>query len=118
MKELKSYEDLKKEFIFYRALPMAARKFIDTKDFNGFFKCGCGGQHEIEGTEITQLMFVAHMRFVFKCKKNICSMVKVKGVFKTKLITEWFCKSKLVYKFIEETNYYDLDDSSGPTKLI
>ena len=31
MKEIKSYEDLKKEFIFYRALPMAARKFIDTK---------------------------------------------------------------------------------------
>ena len=31
---LVSKDDSDKEFIFYRALPMAARKFIDTKDFN------------------------------------------------------------------------------------
>ena len=45
-------------------------------------------------------------------------MVAVKGFFKKKLITEWFCKPKLVNKLIKETNYYHLDASAGLTQLV
>ena len=118
MKEVKSYEDLKKEFMIYKVLPMASQKIVNPTDFDGLFKCGCGDQHEINSDELETLICVAYMRFVLKCKKNNCSMVAVKGFFKKKLITEWFCKPKLVNKLIKETNYYHLDASAGLTILI
>ena len=118
MKEIKSYEDLKEEFMIYHVLPMQSQKLVEAKDFNGLFKCGCGDQHEINSDELETLICVAYMRFVLKCKKNTCSMVAVKGFFKKKLITEWFCKSKLVNKLIKETNYCSLDPSFGLTILI
>ena len=118
MKEIKSYEDLKEEFMFYKVLPMQSQKLVEAKDFNGLFKCGCGDQHEINSDELETLICVAYMRFVLKCKKKTCSMVAVKGFFKKKLITEWFCKPKLVNKLIKETNYYHLDASAGLTVLI
>jgi len=118
MKEIKSYEDLKEEFMIYHVLPMQSQKLVEAKDFNGLFKCGCGDQHEINSDELETLICVAYMRFVLKCKKKTCSMVAVKGFFKKKLITEWFCKPKLVNKLIKETNYYHLDASAGLTVLI
>jgi len=118
MKELKSYEDLKEKFTIYNVLPMASQKHVEAKDFDGFFKCGCGDQHEINSDELETLMCVAYMRFVLKCKKNTCSMVAVKGFFKKKLITEWFCKPKLVNKLIKETNYHYLDASAWLTTLV
>ena len=118
MKEVKSYEDLKKEFMIYKVLPMASEKIVNPTDFDGLFKCGCGNQHEIDSYELETLMYVAFNRFVLKCKKNTCSMVAVKGFFTTKFITEWFCKPKLVNKLIKETNYYHLDASAGLTILI
>ena len=118
MKEIKSYEDLKEEFKIYQVLPMQSQKLVEAKDFNGLFKCGCGDQHEINSDEIETLICVGFMRFVLKCEKNICSMVAVKGFFKKKLITEWFCKSKLVNKLTKETDYYYLDATAGLTHLI
>ena len=118
MKEVKSYEDLKKEFMIYKVLPMASQKIVNPTDFDGLFKCGCGNQHEIDSYELETLMYVAFNRFVLKCKKNTCSMVAVKGFFTTKFITEWFCKPKLVNKLIKETNYHSLDASAGLTQLV
>ena len=118
MKEVKSYEDLKKEFMIYKVLPMASQKIVNPTDFDGLFKCGCGNQHEIDSYELETLMYVAFNRFVLKCKKNTCSMVAVKGFFTTKFITEFFCKPKLVNKLIKETNYCSLDPSFGLTILI
>ena len=100
MKEIKSYEDLKEEFMIYKVLPMESQKIVNAKDFDGLFKCGCGNQHEINSDEIETLICVAFNRFVLKCKKNTCSMVAVKGFFTTKFITEFFCKPKLVNKLI------------------
>ena len=118
MKEIKSYEDLKEEFMIYKVLPMESQKIVNAKDFDGLFKCGCGDQHEINSDEIETLICVAFNRFVLKCKKNTCSMVAVKGFFTTKFITEWFCKPKLVNKLIKETNYHSLDASAGLTQLV
>ena len=59
MKEIKSYEDLKEEFMIYKVLPMESQKIVNAKDFDGLFKCGCGNQHEINSDEIETLICVA-----------------------------------------------------------
>ena len=33
MKEVKSYEDLKKEFMIYKVLPMASQKIVESNRF-------------------------------------------------------------------------------------
>ena len=104
MKKIKTYEDLKNEFKKYKIIP---RNTLRTRGYvNRIFECGCGKLHDVN--EVKILMCALLVRFVFKCTKNISSMVKVSGFFKKKCTTEWFCKSKLVEKFIKETNYYDL----------
>ena len=81
MKEIKTYEDLKNEFKKYKII---RRNTLRTRGYvNRIFECGCGKLHDVN--EVKILMCALLVRFVFKCTKNISSMVKVSGFFKSNI---------------------------------
>ena len=61
------------------------------------FECGCGNEHVLE--ETTHVTCAFPVKFLFQCSNGITTLVRVKGIFKQKSYSEWFCKSSLFDKF-------------------
>ena len=94
MKKITEYEDLKN--ILTKETIMPSSKLVTEGYGDLSFKCGCGKSHGINSPDIDKIGCATPVKFIFKCdKKDVVSMVRVKGIFKQECFTEWCCSQKL-----------------------
>ena len=73
---------------------------LDPTGYGGLdFECGCGQSHVLSLTPY--VVCATPVKFLTKCKKGICTLVRVKGIFSQSCESQWSCKSSLMDKYID-----------------
>lgn len=63
------------------------------------YECGCGEDHFLRDTNFNLIAFP--VKFIFHCKNNYLTAVRVKGLFFQKAISKWSCKKDIFHKTLE-----------------
>ena len=53
------------------------------------YECGCGEDHILSNTDFTLIAPI--VQFIFHCRNDFLTAVKVKGFFSQKAISKWSC---------------------------
>lgn len=62
---------------------------------NLYFECGCGTKHLVNHGAVA-IMAAHPVSVLFRCINGFYSMVRIKGLFSQKAITEWYCEASLL----------------------
>ena len=72
---------------------------LDTAGYGNIdFECGCGKRHVLSLTPFIHC--ATPVKFVTVCSKNICTLVRVKGIFSQSCESQWSCKRSLFEKYL------------------
>ena len=67
---------------------------IISSDYKGLtYACGCGEDHILRDTDFTLIAPI--VQFIFHCRNDYLTAVKVKGFFSQKAISKWSCTTNV-----------------------
>ena len=63
---------------------------------NLYFECGCGERHLLNGYQVIGVVGATPVKVLFRCINEIYSFVHIKGIFRQKANTLWYCDASLL----------------------
>ena len=63
---------------------------------NLYFECGCGERHLVNGHQVIGIVGATPVKVLFRCVNEVYSFVQIKGLFRQKAITLWYCNEDLL----------------------
>ena len=117
---LKIYSELRKMLLRGELVPRSYMK--PTYSFE--YECGSGSRFAI--SETPYVLCAKPVKFFLVSSMNICTLVRVKGLFRPKPTSEWYAEAAIFMdaftRFIESDQncqvFYDPEIDKGNTKFI
>ena len=81
---------------------------------NLYYDCGCGEQHICSQTE--HILCARPVKFFFVCLNDICTLVRIKGIFRQICEPEWCCDGYAIRSVIEKQTEQGLLWGNPPEK--
>ena len=100
MKIIKTSEDA---LTVLKKTRLQAPEALKTKGYNYLpYECGCGKSHDVNDPKVIQFAAAQIIRLILLCPNKFYTMIKIKGFFKQKCISEWACSKKAFESAIDK----------------
>ena len=100
--QMRKIEDKSEVSIELRTMgsELVPKRYMSPDYKNLYYDCGCGEQHICSQTEY--ILCARPVKFFFLCPNDICTLVKIKGIFRQTCEPEWCCDGDAIRSVIEE----------------